>query len=104
MPKHGESADKAQKTGVLIAVGNVLLSPLYYADTKLGLAASLALTSAAIYKLHELGKSRRPGANTLNQVNTFFSSQTDTRSSEIENSFRNVVNGGAAIFDEFVPS
>lgn len=100
MPKPDESTDKAGKTGVLMTLGNLILSPLYYADSKWGLAASAALSSAAVYKLHEIGKEKRLGANTAHKAAKFFGAKTD----DVGNAFDNVIEGGAAVFDALAPS
>ncbi len=103
MPKEEVSTEETKKTAVVLGLGNLILAPLYAFNAKIGFTASLALTGAALYQLHELGKSRRPVPNALNQANNFFSSQTGTTSTEINNAVSNIVNGGAAVFDEFTP-
>jgi len=94
------STEKTQKTSALLAVFNLILSPLYYLNAKLGLTTSIVLTGAALYELHEIGKSRRPGSNTLNNMNNFFAAQTGAPTSNIDNAVRNIVNGGDVVFDE----
>lgn len=106
MSKEGQSQEKVQKTGLLMGLVNLIVSPLYIVDSKMGLTVAIAANAAVLYQLHELGKSRRPGSNAINKIKTFFSSQTDTNSSEVNNAFRNIINGGAAVHDEltsFVP-
>lgn len=103
MPKGDVSTEDTQKTALLLGVGNLILSPLYYVNAKLGITASLALTAAAIYELHELGKSRRPAGNAVNKANNFFSSITGAESSDIDNAVKNIVNGGAAVYDQITP-
>jgi len=92
--------EKTQKTAQLVGVANLVTSPLLLVDLRIGITALIAVNSILLYYLHGLGKSRRPGSNALNTVSTFFAAQTNTNSNEIENTFRNIVNGGAALHDE----
>lgn len=103
MPKEEVSTEETKKTAVVLGIGNLILAPLYAFNAKIGFTASLALTGAALYQLHELGKSERPVPNALNQTNNFFSSQTGTTSADINNAVSNIVKGGTTIFDKFVP-
>ncbi len=103
MDRNGVQTDDLGKTGVLVAVGNMLLAPLYWADTKLGLTATIAGTAALLYGAHEVGKKRRPIENAANNVNSFFGSKTGDKSTEVENLIANIVVGGGAIFDEILP-
>lgn len=97
--------DEAGKTGALIALGNTLLAPLYWADAKIGLTTALVATGAFLYGAHEIGKNRRPVENGVNKMNTFFGSKTGDKSTEVENALANIAAGGGAIFDEiFNPS
>lgn len=91
---------KIQKTSTLVALINFSFLPLYYMDTRLGLTTSMIVTGIMLQRFYELGKERRPGANLLNTVNTFFAPHTDDPSTELANLGRNVINGGAATFDE----
>lgn len=88
--------NKAQKTAQLLGVANLMLSPLYFVDLRIAIVTN----AAALYYLHELGKSRRLGSNLLHQAHTFFSSQTHARSLGLNNAFRNLINGGAAVYDK----
>lgn len=92
--------EKSTKTLQLVALANVLLSPLYLLDSKLGITAFFTTNAFLLYHFHELGKRRRPGSNTLNQINTFFASQTNSQSLGVDNALRNIVNGGDAIYNE----
>ena len=97
--KEDKELEEAKKTGILLGVGNLLLWPVYYADSRWGVVASVAASAAALYGLHELGKSRRSD-NPLNQANNFFAQQTGASSNSIDNAFKNLVHGGAAVYDE----
>ncbi len=90
--------DDIGKTGALLGLGSLLLSPFIWADTKLGLSAALVATAAFLYGAHEVGKNQRPVGNTINQVNSFFGGRT--QSTEVHNALANIAVGGAAIFDE----
>lgn len=96
---------KSAKTACLLGALNLLVVPVACYTTKgsLGLLLTLAANAFVIYKFHELGKSRRLGSNIANQTNRFFSARLPegaVQSTELENTFRNVINGGAAITDE----
>lgn len=99
MPNH-RIEEKMTKTALLLVLSNLILAPLYVFDSKLGLAASLILTARLLHKMHQLGQARRPGANVVNGLQRFFSSQFHTESGEIENTGRNIINGGEALLDE----
>jgi len=92
--------EKKTKTIELLKYANLVLAPLYLVDKQIGLVAALTFNAFFINYLHDLGKRRRSGANTLNKINTFFSSQGNENSLEVHNALRNIINGGAAIHDE----
>ena len=100
--------EKAAKTALLLGALNLVTAPLAILATNrsLGMLLTIAANVFVIYKLHELGKSRRSGSNMLNTVNTFVSSKlpgdSNIQSAEVDNSVRNIINGGAAITDELV--
>ncbi|WP_454785894.1 hypothetical protein [Legionella sp. WA2024007413] len=96
--------DDAGKTGTLIALGNTILAPLYWVDAKLGLTTAIIGTGVFLYGAHEIGKKRRPIQNGVNNLNSFFGGNTGDKSTEVENAFANIVVGGAAMFDEIMPS
>lgn len=96
MAKDDISTEETQKTAMLLGLGNLLLAPIYYFNAKVGLTASVAFTGAALYQLHELGKERRP-------VGNFFSSRTGS-GGDIDNIVKNIVSGGAALYDEMTPA
>ncbi len=96
--------DDAGKTGTLLALANTLLAPLYWADAKWGFTTSFFATLALIYGAHEIGKKRRPVENRMNSMNSFFGGKTGDKSTEVQNALANIAVGGAAIFDEIMPS
>jgi hypothetical protein len=104
MPQNNKLAVKTIKTAELFGLVNLVISPLYLFDTSVGLAVSTAVNAFLLYQLHELGKSRRPGSNRINTIRTFFSSQTNSESLEVDNAVRNLINGGDAIYDELALS
>lgn len=104
MTKDGVSIEEMQKTGALLGVANLLMSPFYYMGSKIGLTFSLLTTTALIYTANEIGKENRPVENAVNKTNTFFSNPTQTDiGAEIDNTFRNIVTGGAVLFDKVIP-
>lgn len=100
MPKNEIDPEKALKTGVVLGLINLILSPLWLLDAKLGVTASIALSAVAVYQFAQLGRERRPGSNAVNTANNFFVSLFGGSSTDMENTTRNVANGGAAVFDE----
>ena len=92
--------EKTAKTALLVGAANILTLPFFAYDTGLGLAAMAALNSFILYSLHSYGKERRAGSNLLNTGRTFFAAHTNTQGREVENTFRNIINGGAAVTDE----
>jgi len=105
MFKTEHSNDKMLKTTLLLATINLLASPLYYvAGGSAGSLISLAINAFSVYQFHELGRSRRPGANAVTSARRFFSAQTSSQiggdTQELENTYRNIINGGAALADE----
>jgi hypothetical protein len=104
MARDKMNADNAGKTAALVALGNTLLAPLYWADAKLGLTAALIATGAFLYSAHEIGKNRRSFENGMNKANTFFGGYTGDKSTEVKTAMGNIAAGGAVIFDEIMPS
>jgi hypothetical protein len=103
MQKNEVSTDQAGKISVLMGALNFLLAPIYWANSKVGLAASISLTGAAIYGLHEVGKEERAGENAVHNVSKFFSPLTGAPSSDMKNALQNIAKGGEVIFDKFAP-
>jgi hypothetical protein len=94
--------DKAIKTAILLGALNVIASPLWLTSSA-GLLLTVAANALVIYKFNEIGERRRPGNNMLARGQTFFSTYLPNeylQPNEVENSLRNVINGGAAVFDE----
>lgn len=98
MPRVNE--EKLQKTVELIFCVNAVLASLYLIDAKLYFVAALLVNGMMLHALNDLGLRRRPGSNFLNTVNSIFASRGEANSREIENIFRNIINGGAALNDE----
>ncbi len=103
MSKEKVDTEETKKTAILLAFANMLLAPLYYFNSKVGFTTSVALTGAALYQLHELGKEQRPAENFLNNASTFFLSQADASKANVDNTVSNIVKGGAIIYDGLVP-
>lgn len=91
---------KTLKTLIVFGCANLLLTPLTLIDSNYWLISSVLVNAFLLRELHSLGKSRRPGSNLLSNTNNFFSSHITGNSSQTENAFRNVINGGAAVHDE----
>lgn len=103
MPKKNDpSGEELKKAGMLVGITNLLLWPFYYADSKLGLVASITATFALLYASHQVGENRRPVENALTRIGPFFQ-QNGSSGSEIENAFNNTVTGAAALYDQIIP-
>lgn len=92
--------DKIKKTGYLLAALNLILWPIYYADSKIGVSASIALTVGSLFALHEVGKQRRPVENAAVNVRNFFAPATGDSGANIANAVENIAEGGAAVVAE----
>lgn len=100
--------EKFEKTTKVVAAVNLMLLPLYVSVSKFSLLVSLIVNAALLHYFESLGKSRRPGLNALTSIQSFFSTSKNPESNELYNRYRNVINGGAAVYDElaarfFVP-
>ncbi|ASQ47479.1 hypothetical protein [Legionella clemsonensis] len=104
MRQNQQLQKKFDKTLCLLAAVNLVTSVFYLVDTKFGLAATLAISAGTLYAFHEIGKNRRVGSNALHRVHTFFSAQVNRDSAEVYNAYRNIINGGAAVYDELILS
>ncbi|WP_454783161.1 hypothetical protein [Legionella sp. WA2022007384] len=96
MPRDQINPEKALKTGALISFGNLFMSPLY---ARLGPFASLTLTAAALFGLHEVGRSKQAG----NGFWGFFANKTNSGASDLNVTMNHVVEGGASVFDRIFP-
>lgn len=103
MSKEKVDTEETKKTALVLALGNILLAPLYYFNSKVGFTASVALTGAALYQLHDLGKEERSAENFFHNAGTFFLSQTDASKANVDNTVSNIVKGGAIIYDGLAP-
>ena len=90
---------KTEKTLLLMGLVNLVVSPFYFFNTNLAIPITTLLNAALLYQLHELGKNRRPIANAVQKVDSFFSRKQVATTLETENSMRNIINGGAAVID-----
>jgi hypothetical protein len=95
---------KTIKTLELLGALNLIMSPLLLVDLKFGVGAMIILNGLVLNYLHNLGLSRRPASNLMVRTYSMFAPHLRTESLEINNGLRNIVNGGAAVFDELVLS
>ncbi|KTD73639.1 hypothetical protein [Legionella tucsonensis] len=96
MPRDQINPEKALKTGALISFGNLFMSPFY---GRLGTFASLTLTAAALFGLHEVGRSKQSG----NGFWGFFSNKTNPGVSDVNTAMNHVMEGGSTVFDRIFP-
>ncbi|RUR10545.1 hypothetical protein [Legionella sp. km772] len=93
MPVTEKEVSQLKQTGVIFAIGNALLAPVYYADNKWGVTASIAATLGLGYFLHAQGKQQRES-----NKSAFFSSPSD---SGMEEAFNNILAGGEKVCEQF---
>lgn len=91
--------EKATKTVFLLGVLNLCMAPLL-SNSSTGLLLMMIVNGSVITHLHSLGKKRRPASNALAAANSLFMDKADRELNEIENAFRNIINGGAAVHDD----
>lgn len=96
--------EKIEKTGAVFLVANILSLGVaaLFLDTKFCFLALVVSNASLIYHLHEIGKSNRVGSNLIVNMASFFASSRLANEIKEENAIRNVINGGAAIYDEVV--
>lgn len=98
MPKDNELKDEVAKTAAVLTGVSVLAAPLIYwcGDSKIGVAVAALITGATLYKLNEIGENNRPAPNLANRLFT----PSGPNNTNLDNTFRNIVSGGEAVFDE----
>lgn len=95
MPKERLNPEKALKTGALLSFGNLFMSPFY---SRLGPFATLTLTAAALFGLHETGR-KQSG----NGVWGFFSNKSSPKVTDVNTTVNHIIEGGATVFDQIFP-
>jgi len=95
MPVTEQEASQLKQTGVIFLIGNTLLAPLYYADNKLGVFASICVTLGLGYVLCEEGKKERTKTRS-----SFFSSPPSE--SPVEGAFNNILAGGEKLSNNLI--
>jgi hypothetical protein len=98
-----EQTQTLQTAGIFAAM-NVVLAPLWLAESGISKGLAFVANIALLFQLHEYGKSNRPIDNTLHNTSAFFSpiipNSTPTIDS-IENAVSNIIEGGSATVNEF---
>lgn len=102
MDEHEKVKEKTQKTALLLSAANLIVTPLLFLDKRMAYTTWIIMNSLLLHHLHKLGKSRRPGSNALNSLRSFFAGQINGSAYEVENTFRNIINGGAALYDDLI--
>lgn len=95
MPVTEDEARQLKQTGIIFLVGNALLAPVYFANSKVGTWLGVVATLGLGYFLHEEGKKERAKPSL-----GIFSSP----SSGAEDVFNNVLAGGKKICDAYTPA
>lgn len=88
-----KETQQLQQTGVLLAAANLLLWPFYWADSKLGVAATVVTTLTAVGVLHKIGKEEQASAST-NRNSLFHHPQAED---PIKEAFDNVLSGAEKV-------
>lgn len=92
--------EKMSKTGTVLGIASLLMAPLLLIDARLGLVAMLAVDGILLASMHDVGRRRRPGSNALVVANSIFADRANRQVAETDNAIRNVINGGAALYDD----
>ena len=100
--KKKQPSEKLQQTVQLMGVMNLVIAPLYLLDPRIAIVVSLMTNALLLKLLNDLGKHRRPGSNAVSKLNRFFASRDESDSLQIDNVLRNIINGGALVYDEFI--
>ena len=93
--------EKATKTVFLLGVLNLCIAPFLSSSTT-GLLMLAFINGSVITHLHGIGKKRRPASNAIAAANSFFMDRADRELNDVENAFRNIINGGAAVHDDIL--
>jgi len=100
MRSNANVEEKMTKTGLVLGIANLVMSPLFIIDARVGLVAMLAVNGILLASMHDVGKSRRPGSNALVAANSMFADRSSRQAVATDNAIRNVINGGASFYDE----
>jgi hypothetical protein len=95
---------KMLKTGMVFG-GVTIFSSIFaglFIEHKYFFFSLLLANLSLSYVLHEEGKLRRPGQNIFASCLSFLSPPEIARDIRDENFIRNIINGGAAYFDELI--
>ncbi|STY31295.1 Uncharacterised protein [Legionella wadsworthii] len=110
MSRNDPADVKMKKTLHVLVYTNLILSPLLLLDTQFALLAALVVNAVLIAQFNEIGKTRRAGSNLIHHTRSFaqnFFAQKPAREINLEdadNTLRNIINGGAAVYDELADS
>ena len=101
--KQQKEQTQTLKTAGIFAFMNVLLTPLWMAESGLSKSIAFVANIGLFYQLHEYGKSNRRIDNVVHSTSMFFSpvipNSTPTLDN-IENVVNNIIEGGALAVDE----
>lgn len=100
MPKQEISTEKVKHTSLVVGLLNAIALPAFLVDSRLGAGLCLFITGAALYHFNKIGESRRPGSNMVNRMNNFFAPYTGDPSTDLDNTVRNIVNGGDSVYQQ----
>lgn len=97
MPGKDQELSDAQKTGILLLIGNTLLWPVYYISGRAGVAISVVVSATAIWGMHKTGEETNPVNKAKATVSTFFEEPDINK--QLDRNMKQVTRGGAELFD-----
>jgi len=105
-----EDTTQLVETGKLVGLLNVLLAPVYYANSKWGVTASIAATGATLYLCKKIGEEQRiqeseVESTSVAHIGGFFSGTTAEKKQPkeaIEQTFGDVIAGGSALYNSLM--
>lgn len=97
---------KMLKTAALLGIINFFTVPAYQMTTSAWIFLAMGTNAFVLYQFAQMGERRRPGANLTTRAYSLFTSylgQNNTvQTNELQNAYRNVINGGAVYADEIM--
>lgn len=89
-----EESTQLKQAGMVLAGANLLLWPFYWADRRVGVAASLLVSAGALYGMHQIGEKKEKENNNY----TFFPPKPKD---PLDAGFDKILAGGAAVYEHF---
>ncbi|MFJ1267262.1 hypothetical protein ACD661_01685 [Legionella lytica] len=100
MPKEATSTEKVAHTAIVVGLFNLISIPAFFADSRLGAGLLVLITGTTFYQFNKIGEPTRPIGNMVNKMNNFFAPYTGDPSTDLENTARNIINGGDSVYQQ----